>query len=49
MMVGQFVVLFFVHVIFREILMEMGVTMSVLLPKDKSTTIFHGLYSYQGF
>ena len=49
MMVGQFVVPFLVHVIFRETLTEMGITISVLLQKKKkakSTTIFLGLYSY---
>ena len=53
MMVWQFVVLFLVHMIFRETLMETGVTISVLLQKqqqqqqqqNKSTTISHGLYS----
>ena len=46
-MVVQFVLLFFTRMIFREASMEMDFkTVNVVL-KNKSTTIFHGLYSLQ--
>ena len=45
-MVAQFVFLFLSRAIFRETSTEMDVKTLNVIVKNKSTTIFHGLYSY---
>ena len=45
-MVAQFVFLFLSRAIFRETSTEMDVKTFNVIVKNKSTTIFHGLYSY---
>ena len=45
-MVAQFVFLFLSRAIFRETSTEMDVKTFNVIVKKKSTTIFHGLYSY---
>ena len=45
-MVAQFVFLFLSRAMFREISTEMDVKTFKVIVKNKSTTIFHGLYSY---
>ena len=46
MMVVQFVFLFLLRAIFWETSTEMDVKTAYLIVKNKSTTIFHRLYSY---
>ena len=45
-MVARFVFLFLSRAIFRETSTEMDVKTFDVIVKNKSTTIFHGLYSY---
>ena len=45
-MVGRFVFLFLSRAIFRETSTEMDVKTFNVIVKNKSTTFFHGLYSY---
>ena len=46
-MMVQFVLLFFTRVIFQEASIEMDLKTVNIDLKNKSTTIFHGLYSLQ--
>ena len=47
MMVVQFVVLFLARAIFRETSAEMDIKTVIVIVKNKSTTVSHGLFSYR--